>query len=182
MAPKNGQELEEMLEFAINLGRPVAIRYPKADDPRSSILDPRILSSIENPASRIQIGKAEILREGKDVTIIALGTMVLPSLEAANLLEKEGTFCSVINARFIKPLDTELLSKTKAKIIFTVEEGTSCGGFGSAVQEALNRPVYRIGLPDEFISHGSRDILLDKYGLTAEGIADKILKTIKLSI
>ena len=171
MAPKDGRELEEMLEFALNLDKPTAIRYPKSQLP---------ITNSQFPITELQLGKAEILREGKDVAIIALGTMVLPSLEAANLLEKEGIFCSVINTRFIKPLDTELLNKTKAKIIFTVEEGTSSGGFGSAVQEVLNRSVYRIGLPDEFIPHGSRDTLLDKYGLTAEGIADKISKTAKL--
>jgi 1-deoxy-D-xylulose-5-phosphate synthase len=170
MAPKDGRELEEMLEFALNLDKPTAIRYPKSQLP--------IINS-QFPITELQLGKAEILREGKDVAIIALGAMVLPSLEAANLLEKEGIFCSVINARFIKPLDTELLNKIKAKIIFTVEEGASSGGFGSAVQEALNRPVYRIGLPDEFISHGSRDTLLDKYGLTTEGIAGRITEAVR---
>ena len=170
MAPKDGRELEEMLEFALNLDKPTAIRYPKAQLP---------VTRYPLPVTQLQLGKAEILREGKDVTIIALGTMVLPSLEAANLLEKEGIFCSVINARFIKPLDTELLNKIKAKIIFTVEEGASSGGFGSAVQEALNRPVYRIGLPDEFISHGSRDVLLEQYGLTPEGIAKKIIEELR---
>ncbi len=170
MAPKDGRELEEMLEFALNLDKPAAIRYPKAKLP---------VTRYPLPVTQLQLGKAEILREGKDVTIIALGTMVSPSLEAANLLEKEGIFCSVINARFIKPLDTELLNKIKAKIIFTVEEGASSGGFGSAVQEALNRPVYRIGLPDEFITHGSRDILLEKYGLTTQGIAGRITEVVR---
>jgi 1-deoxy-D-xylulose-5-phosphate synthase len=179
IAPKDGQELEAMLEFAINLDRPVAIRYPKAVDPRSSILDSRKLSSIEHPASSIQIGKAEILKEDKDMAIVALGSMVLPSLEAADLLERERISCSVINARFLKPLDIDLLNKMKYKIIFTVEEGVVSGGFGSAIQEAKGSQVYRIGLPDEFIPHGSRALLLEKYGLTAQGIANRILKIVR---
>jgi len=165
MAPKNGQELEDMLEFALNLDKPVAIRYPKS-----------ICPSVRLPVCPLQLGKAEILKEGKDITIIALGTMVLPSLEASDLLDKEGISCTVINARFLKPLDTDLLDNVEAKAIFTVEEGKIQGGFGSAVQEVMGRLVHRIGLPDEFIPHGSREILLQKYGLTPEGIARKIME------
>ncbi|MFH1339553.1 MAG: 1-deoxy-D-xylulose-5-phosphate synthase [Candidatus Omnitrophota bacterium] len=168
MAPKDAGELEEMLEFALNLDKPTAIRYPKAACPPARL-----------PASPLELGKAELLRQGRDVAVIALGTMVLSSLDAADLLQKQGILCSVINARFIKPLDTGLLNKVKAKIIFTVEEGASSGGFGSAVQEVLSRPVYRIGLPDEFIPHGSRSILLEKYGLTAKGIAARITEALK---
>ncbi len=166
MAPKDGRELEEMLKFALSLNKPAAIRYPKSACPLTAYL----------PICPLQLGKAEVLKEGKDVSLIALGTMVLASLEAADLLEKDGISCSVINARFLKPLDIDLLNDIKTKIIFTVEEGVTNGGFGSAVQEILGKPVYRIGLPDEFIPHGSRDILLEKYGLTPEGIADKIKK------
>ncbi len=164
MAPKDGRELEEMLEFALNLNKPVAIRYPKSD----------CLLSAGPAASPLQLGKAEVLKEGKDVSLVALGSMVLSSLEAADLLEKEGVSCSVINSRFLKPLDADLLNNIKTKIIFTVEEGIASGGFGSAVQEVLGRPVYRLGLPDEFIPHGSRDILLENYGLTSKGIAERI--------
>jgi 1-deoxy-D-xylulose-5-phosphate synthase len=85
----------------------------------------------------------------------------------------------VINARFLKPLDIDLLNKMKYKIIFTVEEGVVSGGFGSAIQEAKGSQVYRIGLPDEFIPHGSRALLLEKYGLTAQGIANRILKIVR---
>ena len=162
LAPRDAGEFQQMLEFAFQLDKPVVIRYPKAACP-----------SIGLAVSRLELGKAEILKEGKDMTIVALGSMVMPSLEAAALLEKEGISCSVINARFLKPLDIDLLNKIKTKVIFTVEEGIT-GGFGSAVQEVSSKPIYQIGLPDEFIPHGSRDILLEKYGLTPEGIAQRI--------
>ena len=119
------------------------------------------------------------MKKGNDISIIALGTMVSPSLQAADLLERQGFSCSVINARFIKPLDRDLLNKIKTTSIFTVEEGVVQGGYGSAVCEFLNKPVFRIGLPDEFIPHGDRNTLLQKYGLTPKGIANNIKKCLK---
>jgi 1-deoxy-D-xylulose-5-phosphate synthase len=180
MAPKDGQELEAMLELAINLDKPVAMRYPKGKIPNS--LPVRQAGKFPAcPAGRqipnpIQLGRAEVLKEGKDFTLIAVGSMVLLALEAAELLEQVGLSGSVINARFIKPLDIKLLKDVcnKTKFIFTVEEGVLEGGFGSAVMETINKPITRIGLPSEFISCGKRDILLAKYGLTAQAIADKI--------
>jgi len=163
MAPKDARELEEMLEFALALGKPVAIRYPKSVCPLARL-----------SVSPLKLAKGEVLREGKGIAIIGLGSMVLPSLEAADLLEKQGISCSVINARFVKPLDIDSLSKINTKLIFSIEEGVAGGGFGSAVEEALGRPVHRIGLPDEFIPQGSRDILLNNYGLTPERIAQRI--------
>jgi 1-deoxy-D-xylulose-5-phosphate synthase len=122
------------------------------------------------------LGKSEVLREGKDIAIIALGSMVLPSLSAAEILAKEGIDAWVVNSRFVKPLDAELFKDigAKVKFIFTVEEGILAGGFGSAVLEIIDKPVIRMGLPCEFIPHGARDILLSQYGLTAQGIVDKI--------
>lgn len=165
MSPKDGDELGVMLEFALNLGLPAAIRYPKA-----------AASLRKLPQSSLELGKAEILKNGEAFAVIALGSMVLPVYEAAELLEKEGLSGTVINARFVKPLDTALLLNisSKTKLIFTVEEGIVDAGFGSAVEEAIARPVIRIGLPCEFIVHGKRDILLEKYGLTAKGIAERI--------
>ncbi len=170
MAPKDAVELEAMLEFAINLGKPVAIRYPK------SVIPPAGL-----PVSRLELGRAEVLREGKDVVIIALGSMVMPSLGAMELLEKENLSATLINARFVKPLDINLFKavSAKAKFIFTVEEGILEGGFGSALSEIIDKPVVKIGLPLEFIPHGKRDILLQNYGLTSQGIAKKISSIVK---
>ena len=166
MAPKDGNELANMLEFAISLNKPVAIRYPKDNSPVEPML----------PYQPLEIGKAEVLKNAKDALIIALGSMVLPSLKAAESLAKEGIDVGVINSRFVKPLDLKLLKNVtrSIKFIFTVEEGILEGGFGSAIMEEVNQPVIRIGLPSEFIPCGSRGLLLDKYGLTAQGIARKI--------
>ncbi len=170
MAPKDAQELKAMLEFAVKIDKPVSIRYPKSACPLHSL-----------PVSQLEIGKPEILKEGDDFVVIALGSMVIACLEAVELLEKEGLSGALINARFVKPLDTGFLESVarKDKFIFTVEDGIKEGGFGSAVMELLNLPVVRLGLPVEFIPCGKREILLDKYGLTKEGIVKKIRETIK---
>jgi 1-deoxy-D-xylulose-5-phosphate synthase len=170
MAPKDAAELEAMLEFASRLDGPAAIRYPRAAAPL-----------INTPFESLEIGKAEILRQGGDFLLIALGSMVEPSIGAMDLLEKEGLKGALVNARFIKPLDAGLFKELArhTKFIFSAEEGIIEGGFGSAVAEAIDKPVVKIGLPNEFIPHGSRAILLDKYGLTARGIALKILEIVK---
>ncbi|MFH1640526.1 MAG: 1-deoxy-D-xylulose-5-phosphate synthase [Candidatus Omnitrophota bacterium] len=169
MAPKDGRELEKMLELAVDLDKPVAFRYPKSNIPPTQL-----------PLSPLELGKAELLKEGRDFTIIALGSMVAPSFEAIGLLEKEGISGFLINARFVRPLDVELFKEIslRSRFVFTLEEGICEGGLGSAVGEAINKPVIRMGLPSEFIPHGSRDILLEKYGLTAERIASRIKETL----
>lgn len=172
MAPKDSPELEEMLEFAVGLDRPVAIRYPKDKIPSAKF---------QMPDSKIELGKAEVLKGGKDFAIIALGSMVLPSFEAIELLKKEGLSGTLINARFVKPQDSNLFKDISAKVkfIFSVEEGILDAGFGSAVQEVIEQPIIRMGLPSEFITHGKRDILLEKYGLTGKGIARRIKELVK---
>jgi 1-deoxy-D-xylulose-5-phosphate synthase len=170
MAPKDGPELKAMLELVIALDRPAAIRYPRDAIPQSRY-----------PAQPLEIGRAEILREGRDFALIALGSTVALSLEAMALLEKEGLKGTLVNARFIKPLDTNLFKAlvAKTKFIFSIEEGIVEGGFGSAVSEAIDKPVTKIGLPLEFIPHGSRDILLEKYGLTAKGIVNTVMRYVR---
>jgi 1-deoxy-D-xylulose-5-phosphate synthase len=165
MAPKDAGELEAMLELSFTLNKPVAIRYPRA-----------IACEPDVNAAPLKLGEPEILRNGQDFTIIALGSMVGLSLAAADILSQQGFKGTVVNARFVKPLDENILNKIsqQAKIIFTVEEGIIDGGFGSRVSEILSRPVVRLGLPDEFIPHGHRELLLDKAGLTAEGISASI--------
>ena len=163
MAPKDGAELKAMMEFAFDCGKPVAIRYPKS-----------VCPSLNLTVAPVEMGRAEVLKEGKDIALIALGSMVLPSMAAADILGKQGITVQVINSRFIKPLDVDSFGGLKQKFIFTVEEGIVDGGFGSAVQDALCEPVHRLGLPRDFVPHGKRDVLLEKYGLTAEGIAQSI--------
>ncbi|TBR17736.1 1-deoxy-D-xylulose-5-phosphate synthase [bacterium] len=170
MAPCDAAELEKMLEFAFDSEGPVAIRYPKS-----------LSVSVENNNQELKPGKAVVLREGKDFYLLALGSMVNTAIEAADILKKEGLSGTVVNARFAKPLDKELFTRfgSAGTPIFTLEEGIIDGGFGTAVFEAINKPVLRMGLPCEFIPHGKRGILLDKYGLSAVKIADSIKKNLK---
>ena len=170
MAPKDGRELEAMFEFAFGLGKPVAIRYPRANTSLGGDL----------PAP-LKLGKAEIIKQGKDFTIIALGSMVSVAMDAVELLNKEGLSGSLINARFAAPLDIALMKSVyvKTKLVFTIEEGIRDAGFGSAVAQELDTQVMRIGLPSEFIPHGSRELLLNNYGLSALGIAENIRQALK---
>jgi len=168
MSPKDTRELEEMLEFAVNSALPVAIRYPK-DKSQSQ-------ATTSTQAYKIEMGKAEVLSKGKDFALIALGSMVGPAEVAMRMLEEERLSGTLVNARFAKPLDEALFKdlSLRTKAIFTLEEGIVKGGFGSAVSEFIDKPVERIGLPCEFIPQGKREVLLEKYGLTAEAIASKI--------
>ncbi len=170
MAPKDSEELKAMLDFAVKIDKPVSIRYPKSACP-----------SISFEANKLELGKSEVLKQGNDFVVIALGSMVLPCFEAMELLEKEKIFGTLINARFVKPLDNCLFENItkKTKYIFTVEDGIKEGGFGSAVSDILKLPVIKLGVPDGFITCGKRQILLDKYGLTKEGIAKTIREVFK---
>lgn len=170
MAPKDAAELEQMLEFAFSLKLPAAIRYPKS-----------IAPSLTQKSLPLELGKSELLKEGTDYALVALGSMVMNSLAAAEILEKEGLRGTIINARFVKPLDKELLSglSCKHKFIFTVEEGIIDGGFGSAVSEMIGAPVTRLGLPLDFLEHGKRELLLEKFGLHPLGIAEAIKRALK---
>lgn len=170
MAPKDGRELETMLEEAVEWGKPVVIRYP-----RSSAKEYVGLSS----CSPLKIGTSELLRDGKDLVILALGSMVNTALLAAEVLSKRGIEAEVINARFIKPLDKKMLERLvrENKKIFTLEEGIENSGFGSSVLEFFEREritgtnIKCLGLPDHFIEHGAREELLRKYHLTPDEIA-----------
>lgn len=172
-SPKDGEELISLLKTAINYrGGPFAIRYPKAACPEVRNPDP----------GEIKIGEWEILQEGKDIAILATGSMVAPALGAVEILNKKNINPILINARFIKPLDTTLLKiiKDKVKKVFTIEENSTVGGFGSAVLDFF-APFHKeisveiIGLPDRFIEHGSREELLKICGLDSEGIVNRIM-------
>ena len=169
MAPKDENELRHMLFTALKQDGPVAIRYPRGKG-LGVPLDPDYKS--------IPIGEAEIIKEGKDLMIIALGSMVFPSTEAAALLEEEGLSVGVINCRFVKPLDKKLAEyATRVGKILVVEENIRQGGLGGAILELFNdmdvRNVHikRMGLPDKFVEHGPLSFLREKYGLHRSGIA-----------
>jgi 1-deoxy-D-xylulose-5-phosphate synthase len=172
MAPKDENELRHMLYTAINLGGPAALRYPRGNG-MGVALDPEFKA--------LEIGKADILREGSDIGILALGSMVYPCLEAAERLEALGIHATVINARFVKPLDEELICCLAAEkhFLVTAEEGTEAGGFGSAVATLLQdkkipASILRIAVPDRIIPHGAHNLLHAKYGLDVDGIFEKI--------
>ena len=168
MSPKDENELRQMLYSAYRYERPVAVRYPRGE---------ALGVEMEAGFREIPLGTWELLREGEDVAIIACGATVPPSLAAARELDKEGIRASVVNARFIKPVDEEMLARVAAvsRRILTVEENTVMGGLGGAVCEALARqgiavPVRRQGMPDAFLPHGSQSALRKRTGLDGEGI------------
>ncbi len=170
MAPADAMELERMLELALELNKPVAIRYPRAE----AVVD-------KDFSQPLKLGQGQLIKEGKDFTLIALGSMVREAKKALELLSREGLTGNLINARFAAPLDLTLIKKTCAHPgpVFTVEEGIRDAGFGSAVESQLKRPVEQLGLPFEFVPHGARGLLLEKYKLDASGIAEQIRGAIK---
>jgi 1-deoxy-D-xylulose-5-phosphate synthase len=172
MAPKDENELRHMLYTSINLNGPAAVRFPRGNG---------MGVPMDKELKSLEIGKAEILREGSDVGILALGSMVYPCLEAATRLEALGIHATVINARFMKPLDEELICclATEKQFLVTAEEGTEAGGFGSAVATLLQdkkipASILRIAVPDRIIPHGAPALLHAKYGLDVDGIFEKI--------
>lgn len=180
MAPKDEAEMRDMMLTAIEHPAPAAIRYPRGNGHGIDI---------SAAPKKIEIGKSEVLREGEDMAIIAYGSMVYPALDAAEHLAKDGIDAMVVNARFVKPLDAEMiLSIAKAhRLIVTVEEAYLTGGFGSAVLELLEEngmqdqvKVVRMGVPDRIVTHGDAKLLLAKYGLDADGIYTKVKETVEV--
>lgn len=169
-APKDGAEMEQMLALGAEYPDLFVIRYPRAEIPSEF----RDLS-----AGAFPVGKGEILCEGTHATLLALGSMVIVALEAARRLAQEGIFVRVVNMRFAKPLDGHLIleSAEKTGALFTLEEHVLSGGFGARVLEFLESSragdvfVKRLALPDEFIEHGSRERLLDRFGLSPQKVA-----------
>lgn len=169
MAPKDENELQHMLKTAVDCGSPVSLRYPRGKG---------VGVTLDNELKNLGIGKGELLKDGSDLAIIAIGSTVNPALAAVEKLSVEGFKIKVINARFVRPLDEELILKTAATIkkIITVEENMLQGGFGSAVLELLAEKgftdivVKRLGIPDEFVRHATQAGQRHKYGLDEEGI------------
>ncbi len=171
-APRDEAELAHMLHTALGTGVPFSIRYPKGE--ATGVGLPEELKSIP-------VGRGELLKEGNDVALVAIGSMVNEALKAAELLQEEGISACVVNARFAKPLDQELILDvvSRCRRVLTVEENAALGGFGSAVTELLvNRGVSFkgriLGIPDRFVPHGKAQSLRRKLGLCAEGIAAKV--------
>ncbi|MCL4492711.1 MAG: 1-deoxy-D-xylulose-5-phosphate synthase [Nitrospirae bacterium] len=170
MSPKDSYEMDAMLRIALKHKGPSAIRYPRGK--------PNRYEEFGVLPAKVETGRAEILMDGNDVGIIAVGNTAYPSLKAAGMLKKEGISPCVLNVRFIKPLDETLVKSLAGRVkrIVTVEENILAGGFGSAILEYLDKAemhdvvVKRIGIDDEFVEHGSQSTLRKKYGLDEEGI------------
>jgi 1-deoxy-D-xylulose-5-phosphate synthase len=173
MAPKDEDELADMMATALQLPGPSAIRYPRGVGPGAA----------RKPFPQvIPVGKAEVLQDGSDVAILGLGPMITLAAGLAARLEREGYSAAVVNPRFVKPLDREMLAGYAERVaaFVTFEDHVKMGGFGSAVIEALQEmgstiPVVRIGWPDHFIEHGKVDELRTRYGLTVEAAQALVL-------
>ncbi len=172
MAPKNFEEFDKMLEVAINLDRPVAIRYPRGGE-----------GTVEfDKCEDINLGKAEIIKKGKDLCIIAIGKMLERAVEVSQILEKQNIDAEIINARFLKPLDKETIlnSARKIKNVITIEDGILKGGLGTAVIEAINNSdikdvkIKTFGYDDCFVKHGSVEEIEKQNKVDANNISKNI--------
>ena len=178
MVPKDEDELADMMQTALEHNGPSAVRYPRGNGPG--------VARKAEPVA-LPIGKAEVIENGSDVLLLGLGAMLPLAREAAAMLRQRGLSVAVVNPRFVKPLDAELIARyaRRAQVVITLEDHVRMGGFGSAVLEALNEagiatPVERIGWPDQFIEHGKVEALREKYGLTAQEAVRRALLHVKV--
>jgi 1-deoxy-D-xylulose-5-phosphate synthase len=172
MAPKDENELRQMLLTALYSNRPAALRYPRGAGLGVPLQEPLALP----------IGKGELLKEGDQLALVAIGTMVAPAVAIADRLAADGVSCAVINARFIKPLDRELIAHwaRNTRKVVALEEGCAPGGFTSAVAELLAderilRPLLRCAVPDHLVQHGDQVRLMDEQGLSVAALHRRIL-------
>lgn len=183
MAPKNKWELSDMMKFAVNFGAPIAIRYPRGE----------AYSGLKEYREPIEYGKAEMIYEESDVCLYALGSMVKTAQRVRETLHEKGIACSVINARFVKPIDeemTEYAARTH-HLVVTMEENVESGGFGEKVREYMDQlrtdarhadkaaaiaELMVIAIPDEYVEHGNVELLKKEIGIDADSIVEKIVK------
>ncbi len=180
MAPADENELQHMLATAIEHDGPIAFRYPRGTATGTSL---------DEEFEPLPLGKAKILTDGDDILILAIGSSVVDALEAARVLAEQGVSATVVNCRFVKPLDRDLISSLATSIprVITVEENALQGGFGSAVLEELNEAgvsgirIERIGVADTFVEHGSQKLLRSLYGIDSEAIVKTAVKMMERS-
>jgi 1-deoxy-D-xylulose-5-phosphate synthase len=174
MAPRDENELRRMMFTALQHDGPIAFRYPRGQ---------AVGVPMDTGITPIAIGKGHVLKNGGDVVILAIGASVSEAMKAHALLMDQGVEATVVDCRFVKPIDIELIAELARRVprIVTVEENVRQGGFGSAVLEALNDAglsgvaIERIGLPDAFVEHGPQVLLRAQYGLNASSVADAVL-------
>lgn len=181
MAPKDGAELCEMMKLAKSLKTPVAIRYPKDNVPDTGF---NINDTCFDSPSQFGIGEAEIIKQGSEVAIIGYGATVCFAIEAAEKLSKDGIEATVINARFVKPLDMDLICDVieNHQVVITVEDHMLAGGFGSSIMESIpdhllgSCKIVRLGIPDIFVEAGVRKVILKNLGLDAAGLYNRVME------
>lgn len=172
LAPKDFKELEQMLEFAIKIQKPVIIRYPRGGEDKYRF----------NKSEPIELGKSENLKHGDDISIIAIGNTVAKAVKIAENLQRENINIEVINARFLKPLDKERIKESiiKTKNIITIEDGTKINGLGTAIEELIveenikDVKIKKYGYPDKFIEHGTVNELEKLYHVDQQSIEEDI--------
>ncbi|MBR5247927.1 MAG: 1-deoxy-D-xylulose-5-phosphate synthase [Lachnospiraceae bacterium] len=176
LAPKNKWELSDMMKFAIDFGAPIAIRYP-----RGTAYD-----GLKDHREPIELGKAEWIYREKDIALFAVGSMVKEALKAREMLKEAGFQVSLVNARFVKPIDTQAVLEAckDHDLIVTMEENVSCGGFGEKVLECMkaggcNNQFLNISIPDEYVEHGNVELLKKEIGIDADSVVQKILAVTK---
>ena len=175
LAPKNFKELELMLEYAIKIKKPIVIRYPRGGEKKNYFT-----------TTPIKFATLEKLKDGKDISIIAIGNMVSRAMDVATILEKQNIMCDVINIRFLKPIDETAILESikKTKIIITIEDNTIIGGLSSSIKELIvnnnlnNIKIKSYAYPDKFIEHGTVDELEKKYKLDIQSIINDINKEV----
>ena len=176
LAPKDFKELEKMMEYAVKAQKPILIRYPRGGEAKIKF----------DESKDIRQGKAEIIKNGEDISIIAIGKMVARAMEVANILEQKGINAEVINARFLKPMDKETITNSiiKTKAVITIEDNIIEGALGTKIEELIvekdiQAKIKKFGYPDKFIKHGTPQELEKIYGLDAENIANNCAKILE---
>lgn len=173
MAPKNKWELSDMMKFAVSLGAPIALRYPRGE----------AYAGLKEYRAPIEMGKAEPIYVENEICLMAVGSMVKTAEEVRDRLKNAGYHCSLINARFVKPIDENAVewAERNHKIIVTMEENVASGGYGEKVREKLDElpagaKLVRIAIPDEYVEHGNVDLLKKEIGIDTDTIVEKIMK------
>ena len=176
MAPKNKWELSDMLKFALQMDAPVAIRYPRGE----------AYSGLQEFRAPIELGKAEAIYAEGDICLMAIGSMVKEAEKVRELLHNAGYKCSIINSRFVKPIDEEAVfwAAKNHKLVVTMEENVASGGYGEKVRGYMDTLTFdsklmNVTIPDEYVEHGNVELLKREIGIDAESIADRIIGEMK---
>lgn len=172
LAPKNKWELSDMIKYAVEFGAPVAIRYPRGE----------AFDGLKEYRAPIVYGKSEVICEEGEIVLYAVGSMVKVALTVRERLQKKGIPCSLVNARFVKPIDEEMIARLckKSRLIVTMEENVLSGGFGERVrayvdslEEAVR--VLTIAIPDEYVEHGNVELLKQEVGIDAVSVEERVI-------